>query len=284
MRQSGEDTSPQHFVALAHGNGPVPSTGTSPNGSSNGRRREDLRNRDRPAASFLSGHPKERGDTATLRISVTLLFALSALTFPSLSCADTVAGTHRDSDEPLAEEVNDPTARLTQFELKDDYTPSEYGTNAQPNSFQLRPVFAIRPRLFTPLEQLIRPTIRVVTVPRGHEASTATALHEIQLLDLFVIPFPDVHQTGFRWGVGPYLIFPTSTSEFTGKGAWRIGPVWASHGRWSDLIFQDCSSELPPCVHFIALQIGRVDIDPAHRYLSVGTRMVFKIQRRNLED
>jgi hypothetical protein len=129
------------------------------------------------------------------------------------------------SEDTLANEVNDPVATLTQIQLKDQFTPSEYGTNAQPNTLQFRSVFAVRPHLFTPLEQLIRPTIQVVTVPRGKGASTTTALDDIQLLDLVVLPFPDVKTTGFRWGVGPYVVFPTSTSQLTGKGAWQLGPA-----------------------------------------------------------
>src|SRR5258707_12412407 len=69
------------------------------------------------------------------------------------------------TEEGLAEKEYDPTAALTQFKIQDIYTPSEYGTNAQPNTLQLRPLLAIRPKLFTPLEQLVRPSIQVVTVP-----------------------------------------------------------------------------------------------------------------------
>jgi hypothetical protein len=131
------------------------------------------------------------------------------------------------NDEPLAEKVNDPTASLTQFKIQDIYTPAEYGTNAQPNTLQFRPLFAVRPELFTPLEQLIRPSIQVVTVPRNKGSSTTTALDDFQLLDLLVMPWPNAKETRFRWGIGPYFVFPTSTSQFTGKGAWQMGPAWA---------------------------------------------------------
>lgn len=131
------------------------------------------------------------------------------------------------SDESLVDKVNDPTASLTQFKIQDTYTPAEYGTNAQPNTLQLRPLFAVRPQLFTPLEQLIRPTVQVVTVPRNKGPSTTTALDDFQLLDLFVMPWPNAKETRFRWGIGPYLVFPTSTSQFTGKGAWQLGPAAA---------------------------------------------------------
>jgi len=131
------------------------------------------------------------------------------------------------TEEGLAEKEYDPTAALTQFKIQDIYYPSEYGTNAQPNTLQLRPLLAVRPQLFTPLEQLIRPSIQVVTVPRNKGATTTTALDDFQLLDLFVMPWPNEKETRFRWGVGFYFVFPTSTSEFTGKGAWQMGPAWA---------------------------------------------------------
>ena len=39
-----------------------------------------------------------------------------------------------ENEESLTERANDPTATLTQLQVKDEYTPSEYGTNAQPNT------------------------------------------------------------------------------------------------------------------------------------------------------
>jgi hypothetical protein len=137
------------------------------------------------------------------------------------------AATAGNDDESLAIKEYDPTANLTQFKVQDIYTPAEYGTNAQPNTLQFRPLLAVRPQLFTPLEQLIRPSIQIVTVPRNKGATTTTALDDFQLLDLFVMPWPNAKETSFRWGVGPYFVFPTSTSQFTGKGAWQMGPAWA---------------------------------------------------------
>ena len=131
------------------------------------------------------------------------------------------------TEENLAVKENDPTASLTQIKIQDIYTPAEYGTNAQPNTLQFRPLLAVRPQLFTPLEQLIRPSLQVVTVPRNKGATTTTALDDFQLLDLFVMPWPNEKETLFRWGFGPYWIFPTATSQFTGHGAWQVGPAWA---------------------------------------------------------
>lgn len=130
------------------------------------------------------------------------------------------------SEDTLADEVNDPVATLTQFRRKNACTPAEYGANAQPNTLQIRSVFAVRPHLFTPLEQLARPTLQIVTVRRGKGAPARTAVDDFQLLDLFVMPVPDAKQTGFRRGVGTYWIFPNSSSNFTGNAACQLDPAW----------------------------------------------------------
>ncbi len=161
--------------------------------------------------------------------TLALGLALAALTpaGPATAAQASSASTDQPEEEPLSEEVNDPTAHLTQVQLQDIYTPAEYGTNAQLNTLQIRSIFAVRPHLFTPLEQLIRPTIRIVTVPEGKGASTTTGFGDLQLLDLLVMPWPNSRETRFRWGIGPYMIFPTSTTRFSGQQAWQMGPAFA---------------------------------------------------------
>jgi hypothetical protein len=195
-----------------------------------------------------------------------LLAVLIAMGTPVSSLADPPLAPV--SEDELANEVNDPLATLTQIQLKDIFTPAEYGTNAQPNTLQFRSVFAVRPHLFTPLEELIRPTIQVVTVPRGKTASTTTALDDIQLLDLFVIPFPDVKKTGFRWGIGPYFVFPTSTSQFTGKGAWQLGPAlgfaWQLDRLKFSWLFQQSTSVAYTSSHSVS--VASIQIQPLLTY------------------
>jgi hypothetical protein len=169
-----------------------------------------------------------RNDLKALFGYVAIMTAL-LITIPSIGCAQqasSIGGT-ADADEPLSEQVTDPLSHLTQIQLKDIYTPAEYGTNAQPNTVQLRMIFATRPFLFIPVEQLIRPTIKIVTVANGKGASTTTTYDDMQLLDLFVIPWPNSEVTHFRWGIGPYLVFPTSASDRVGNGSWQMGPAAA---------------------------------------------------------
>jgi len=158
-----------------------------------------------------------------------VIVAALVITIPSSSCAQQGSSTGGQTAdfEPLSEQVTDPLSHMTQIQLKDIYTPAKYGTNAQPNTVQLRPIFAIRAFSFIPLEQIIRPTIKIVTVANGKGASTTTTYDDMQLLDLFVMPWPNYEETHFRWGIGPYLVFPTAASDRVGNGSWQMGPAAA---------------------------------------------------------
>jgi len=127
--------------------------------------------------------------------------------------------------ESLAERANDPTATLTQLQVKEEFTPSEYGTNAQPNTLLLRGILAVRPHGPLALEEIVRPTFQIVTKPLGKGAATRTGFGDTQLFDLFVMPWPNTHETGFRWAIGPYFIFPTASWHGAGDGAWQMGPA-----------------------------------------------------------
>lgn len=65
--------------------------------------------------------------------------------FRSACLAQQTPAASKEEEETLFERENDPTATLTQIQIKDIYTPAEYGTNAQPNTVQIRSVLAISP-------------------------------------------------------------------------------------------------------------------------------------------
>ncbi len=79
-----------------------------------------------------------------------------------------------------------------------------------------------------PLQQLLRPTFKVITIPYGSGPSTNTQFDDTQFFDLFVSRWPDPETTGIRWGIGPYFVFPTATTQAAGNGAWQIGPAGAT--------------------------------------------------------
>ena len=96
----------------------------------------------------------------------------------------------------------------------------------------LRGILAVRPHAPLNLEQIIRPTFQIETKPLGKGSATRTAVGDTQLFDLFVIPWPNSRETGFRWGIGPYFVFPTASWHAAGQGAWQLGPAcaFAYHG------------------------------------------------------
>jgi hypothetical protein len=129
--------------------------------------------------------------------------------------------------ESLSEEVNDPTATLTQAQVQEFFTPSQFGTNAQPNTLQGRFILAVLPHGPLNLAQIIRPTFSLVTIPQNKGVSTRTEFGDLQLLDLFVMPRSMTEGIDFRWAIGPYFVFPTATSKSAGRGAWQAGPAAA---------------------------------------------------------
>jgi len=128
----------------------------------------------------------------------------------------------------LAQEFSDPLTTLPQFFFQDAYSPANYGTKAQTNRVIARLIVPRIPKssLF-PFVQLIRPSFSLVTVPTGRGSNTRTEFGDMQLFDLFVLPWPD-RETGLYMGVGPVFVFPTATDELAGQGAWQVGPAFAT--------------------------------------------------------
>jgi hypothetical protein len=65
----------------------------------------------------------------------------------------------------------------------------------------------------------VRPTFYLKTIPVNKSASTITEFGDIQLFDLLVSPWPNPELTAFRWGVGPYFVFPMASDRQAGDGA-----------------------------------------------------------------
>jgi len=111
-------------------------------------------------------------------------------------------------EDRLAEEVDDPTAILTQLKLQDLYTPSNFQTPAQTNQIDLKAVLPVEPFWLLPLKQIIRPTLKVQTIAISQSSSsTITEFADMQLLELFLSNWPDPKTTGFGWGIGPTFVF-----------------------------------------------------------------------------
>lgn len=103
----------------------------------------------------------------------------------------------------LAEDFSDPLTSLPQLFVQDAFTPSSYGTEARANRVVLRAIVPRIPRLsLLPFVQLVRPSIQLVTVPKGRGRGTVTALGDFQLFDLLALPWPD-RSSGLYMGCLP---------------------------------------------------------------------------------
>lgn len=93
------------------------------------------------------------------RLAIGTVVVVLGMTVPCAVGAQQAAVTTKDESlEALSEEANDPTASLSQAQLKDIFTPAEFGTNAQPNTVQFRPIFSVLPHGPLNLKQIVRPT------------------------------------------------------------------------------------------------------------------------------
>jgi len=133
------------------------------------------------------------------------------------------AQTESEEDE-LSEEVNDPTAMLTQVRLFEFYTPENFRSTAQTNVVLIQPIIPVARLSLFPVEQILRPTIKLSTTATSPGGHTVTGLSDIQLYDLFQSQWPHLDRWKVRWAVGTTWVFPTATDRQNGPGAWQMGP------------------------------------------------------------
>jgi len=136
-------------------------------------------------------------------------------------------------EEKLEQDFTDPLTTLPQLIIRDSYTPANYGPctplactrNYETNQLVVRPLIPrVPPRSFLPFNQLIRPTLALLTVPSSR-GGTRTEFGDLSLFDVAVLPWPDRNKSGLLIGIGPTFVFPTATSRSAGQGAWQAGPA-----------------------------------------------------------
>ena len=171
-----------------------------------------------------------------------VIFARPPLARGQSSAANNSALTAEE--DQLAEEVNDPTAMLTQVRFFDFYTPGNSQTSAQTNVALLQPIIPVGRLSFLPIEQIIRPTIKLSTVATGPSSHPITALADAQLYDLFQSQWPNLDRIKVRWAIGTTWVFPTASDPRAGANAWQVGPAAAGAfagvpNLWLGFLFQD---------------------------------------------
>jgi len=160
------------------------------------------------------------------------IFVISAA-FGGLADAQGAPSSSLGDEEKLEQDFTDPLTTLPQLIVRDSYTPANYGPctplacfrGYETNQLVVRPLIPrVPPRSFLPFNQLIRPTLSLVTVPSSR-GGTRTEFGDLSVFDVAVLPWPDRKKTGLLIGIGPTFVFPTATSRSAGQGAWQAGPA-----------------------------------------------------------
>ena len=162
----------------------------------------------------------------TVGITVAARGLANAQVQPSSSLAE---------EEKLERDFTDPLSTLPQLIIRDSYTPANYGPGPctplacprdyETNQLIVRPLIPrVPPFALLPFNQLIRPTLALVTVPSSRDG-TRTEFGDLPVFDIAVLPWPDRRKTELLIGIGPTFVFPTATSKSAGQGAWQAGPA-----------------------------------------------------------
>jgi hypothetical protein len=162
------------------------------------------------------------------------LFFLAQLTFAQ-----------EDKQQDLAAQARDPTASLTAFQIRYDYTASFHGvSDADQGAIVLQPVIPFK---LGSLKNIARITLPYVTnapdfgalsdidqnpVPPNYIATKDKGgLGDTAALDLVLFD-----TSWGRWGIGPVLSIPTATDDALGTGKWSLGPAAVGITRLGDLM------------------------------------------------
>jgi hypothetical protein len=206
---------------------------------------------------------------------------------PAAPKSPLLSGAQTESEEDkLSEEVNDPTAILTQIRLFDFYTPENLRSRAQTNIALIQPIIPLARLSLLPVEQIIRPTIKLSTTAIGSGRRTVTGLADIQLYDLFQSQWPHLEPWKLRWAIGTTAVFPTATDRRNGAGAWQMGSSRSDclRGR-AESVGRSFGTEC----HLICLYAQRCDtpkcnVVPAGILIPIGTWLVCEIDRLDLDN
>ena len=172
----------------------------------------------------------------TMVCGLMILFFLTRITFAQ-----------EKKQEDLAAQARDPTASVTAFQIRYDYTASFHGfSDADQGAIVLQPII---PFEFAGLRNIARITLPYVTntpdfgslsdnidqnpIPPNYIATEdKSGLGDTVLLDVALFD-----TSWGRWGLGPVLSIPTATDDTLGTGKWSIGPAAVAITRADKLMF-----------------------------------------------
>jgi hypothetical protein len=115
--------------------------------------------------------------------------------------------------------ANNPLANTKAINLQNYYVPTIYGSsNLTANTFLLRYVTP-----FAKGKILVRVTLPFVNTPTGTNTQGETYSSGMGDLNFFATYTLSKPGAKTLIGIGPQVVIPTATSDFTGSGKWQLG-------------------------------------------------------------
>lgn len=117
--------------------------------------------------------------------------------------------------------ANNPLADVKAFNLQNYYVPAIYeSADAKANTFLVR-----YSQPFAKGKILVRATVPFNTVPTGADPVTRTPTYSSGLGDVNFFATYTLSKPASKIliGLGPQVVFPTASSNFTGAGKWQLG-------------------------------------------------------------
>jgi hypothetical protein len=172
------------------------------------------------------------GKENIMRCRALIIYSLVVFLVGSAFAQTAVAQEKKQED--LAAQARDPTASLTMFQIRYDYTASFHGVDdADMGTIVLQPIIPFK---IGEIRNIARITVPYVTNAPDFGALTdidqnplppnyvptedKSGLADTALLDLIIFD-----ASWGRWGIGPVLTVPTASDDALGTGKWSIGPA-----------------------------------------------------------
>ena len=135
-------------------------------------------------------------------------------------CALSIGARSQDADE-LAKQLSNPIASLTSVPLQLNYDEG-YAGGGQKFLLNVQPVIPVSIiESWNMISRTIVPLISQEDVPAG--TGSASGVGDV-LQSLFFSP-KALTASGWTWGVGPALLFPSATDDLLGAEKWAAGPT-----------------------------------------------------------
>jgi hypothetical protein len=155
--------------------------------------------------------------------AVGLALALGSAAVAGAARADEPAQAPAGDDQDLAKKLNNPIANLISVPFKLDWDTGIGSADANRTSLFIQPVI---PFSISADWNVITRTIVPIIYAQSPVRGGPSALGLGDTTQSFFFSPKSATASGWVWGAGPAMLYPTATSEVLGSGKWGAGPTF----------------------------------------------------------